>query len=261
DWRANQLAHHLKFLGAGPDTLVAVSMERSLEMVVALLGTLKAGAAYVPLDPSFPADRLRFMIDDSKVSLLLTRAAEKERLGEFPPNVRAICLDTDWRLISEERDDALPVPMTPENLAYVIYTSGSTGWPKGVQIPHRAVVNFLHSMRREPRLTSEDILLAVTSISFDIAGLEIFLPLTTGARVVLASAEEIFDAARMKELIRNSRATVMQATPSFWQFLVEADWFGDRRIKVLCGGEALSRELADKLLERAGEVWNLYGPT
>ena len=261
DWRANQLAHHLKFLGAGPETLVAVSMERSLEMVVALLGTLKAGAAYVPLDPSFPAERLRFMIEDSKVSLLLTRAAEKERLGGLPAEVRAICLDTDWRLISEERDDALPVEMTPENLAYVIYTSGSTGWPKGVQVPHRAVVNFLHSMMREPGMSRSDVLLAVTSISFDIAGLEIFLPLAAGARVVLAGAEEIFDAARMKELIRNSRATVMQATPSFWQFLVEADWFGDRRIKVLCGGEALSRELADKLLERAGEVWNLYGPT
>ncbi len=261
DWRANQLAHHLKFLGARPDTLVAISMERSLEMVIALLGVLKAGAAYLPLDPAFPAERLRFMLDDSKAPLLLTRATEKERLGELPATVRAICLDTDWRLICEERDDEMPVKTTPENLAYVIYTSGSTGWPKGVQIPHRAVVNFLHSMQREPGMTSADTLLAVTSISFDIAGLEIFLPLTTGARVVLASAEEIFDAARMKALIRHSGATVMQATPSFWQFLVEADWFGDRRIKVLCGGEALSRELADKLLERAGEVWNLYGPT
>jgi amino acid adenylation domain-containing protein len=261
NWRANQLAHHLKFLGAGPETLVAISTERSLEMVIALLGTLKAGAAYVPLDPSFPAERLRFMLEDSKASLLLTRTAEQERLGGLPANVRAVCLDTDWRLISEERDDELPVSMTPENLAYVIYTSGSTGWPKGVQIPHRAVVNFLHSMQREPGLTSADTLLAVTSISFDIAGLEIFLPLVIGARVVLTSTEEIFDAARINALIRNSRATVMQATPSFWQFLVEADWFGDRRIKVLCGGEALSRELADKLLERAGEVWNLYGPT
>jgi amino acid adenylation domain-containing protein len=261
NWRANQLAHHLKFLGAGPDSLVAISMERSLEMVIALIGTLKAGAAYLPLDPAFPADRLRFMLDDSKASLLLTRSEEKERLGELPANVRAICLDTDWRLISEEGDEELHVLMTPENLAYVIYTSGSTGWPKGVQIPHRAVVNFLHSMRREPGLTSADTLLAVTSISFDIAGLEIFLPLTTGARVVVASSEEIFDAAKMKALMRSSGATVMQATPSFWQFLVESDWFGDRRLKVLCGGEALSRELADKLLERAGEVWNLYGPT
>ena len=261
NWRANQLAHHLKFLGAGPETLVAISMERSLEMVIALLGTLKAGAAYVPLDPAFPAERLHFMLDDSKAPLLLTRAEDKERLGELPPNVRAICLDTDWRLISEERDDELPVQMTPENLAYVIYTSGSTGRPKGVQLPHHAVVNFLQSMRREPGLTGADTLLAVTSISFDIAGLEIFLPLTVGAKIVLANSEEIFDAAKMMALMRSSGATVMQATPSFWQFLVESDWSGDLQLKVFCGGEALSRELADKLLERAGEVWNLYGPT
>lgn len=260
NWRANQLAHHLKFLGAGPDRLVAVSMERSLELFIALLGTLKAGAAYVPLDPSFPAERLQFMLEDSKASLLLTRSEDRKKLGDLPAHVRAICLD-DWRLISEEEDNDPGVPVSPENLAYVIYTSGSTGWPKGVQIPHRAVVNFLTSMRREPGLSAAETLLSVTSISFDIAGLEIFLPLTVGARVVLASAEEIFDAARMKALIRNSGATVMQATPSYWQFLIEADWFGDRRIKVLCGGEALSRELADKLLERAGEVWNLYGPT
>lgn len=260
NWRANQLAHHLKFLGAGPDRLVAISMERSLDMFIALLGTLKAGAAYVPLDPSFPAERLQFMLDDSKASLLLTRSADRQKLGELPAHVRAICLD-DWRLISEERDDNPGVSVSPENLAYVIYTSGSTGWPKGVQIPHRAVVNFLTSMRREPGLTAADTLLSVTSISFDIAGLEIFLPLTVGARVVLASADEIFDAAKMKALIRSSGATVMQATPSYLQFLVEADWFGDRTIKVLCGGEALSRALADKLLERAREVWNLYGPT
>jgi amino acid adenylation domain-containing protein len=261
DWRSNQLSHHLKFLGVGPESLVAISMERSLEMVIALLGMLKAGAAYLPLDPSFPAERLRFMLGDSQASLLLTRSGEKERLGALPENVRSICLDTDWRLISEEGDDQLRVQMTPENLAYVIYTSGSTGQPKGVQIPHRAVVNFLHSMRREPGLSATDTLLSVTSLSFDIAGLENFLPLTVGARLVLASSDDVFDAARMKELIRGSRATVMQATPSFWQFLVESDWFGDRRMKVLCGGEALSRELADKLLERAGEVWNLYGPT
>jgi amino acid adenylation domain-containing protein len=261
NWRANQLAHHLKFLGIGPESLVAVSMERSLEMLVALLGTLKAGAAYVPLDPSFPAERLRFMLEDSKASLLLTRSSEKEKLGELINRIRSLCLDTDWRLISEEDDENLRVEMTPENLAYVIYTSGSTGWPKGVQIPHRAVANFLHSMRREPGLSAADTLVSVTSISFDIAALEIFLPLTVGARLVLAGSDDIFDAARMKTLIRSSRATVMQATPSFWQFLVESDWFGDRRMKVLCGGEALSRELADKLLERAGEVWNLYGPT
>ena len=261
NWRANQLAHHLKFLGVGPESLIAISMDRSLEMIVALLGILKAGGAYVPLDPSYPAERLHFMLEDSRASLLLTRSSERERLGELPNGVRAICLDTDWRLISEEQDDDLRIEMTSENLAYVIYTSGSTGRPKGVEIPHRAVVNFLSSMRREPGLSNTDRLLSVTSISFDIAALEIFLPLTVGACVILASSDEIFDAAKMKALLRDSGATVMQATPSFWQFLVEADWFGDRKLKILCGGEALSRELADKLLERGSEVWNLYGPT
>ena len=258
--RANQLANHLQHLGIGPENLVGVSMERSLEMVVALLGILKAGAAYLPLDPSYPAERLRFMLEDSKASLLLTRSTEKRQIAELG-KVRTICLDTDWSEISREADDTPRLEMNSENLAYVIYTSGSTGQPKGVQIPHRAVVNFLHSMRREPGLTSADTLLSVTSISFDIAALEIFLPLAVGARIVLATADEVFDASKMKALLRESGATVMQATPSFWQFLVEAGWAGNKGLKIFCGGEALSRSLAEKLSERGGEVWNLYGPT
>jgi amino acid adenylation domain-containing protein len=260
--RANQFANHLRRLGVGPESLVAISMERSLEMIIAIIGTLKAGGAYVPLDPSYPAERLRFMLEDSKASLLLTISKEKEHADKLKPNgVRTICLDTDWPLIAAELEDEPRFEMSPENLAYVIYTSGSTGQPKGVQIPHRAVVNFLHSMRREPGLTSADTLLSVTSISFDIAALEIFLPLIVGARVVLASMDEVFDAEKMKASIRESHATVMQATPSFWRFLVDSEWSGNKRIKILCGGESLSRELADALLKRGAEVWNLYGPT
>lgn len=258
---ANQLAHHLLRLGVGVESLVAISMERSLEMMIALLGVLKAGAAYVPLDPSYPTERLRFMLKDSKASLVLTRANEKRQMDDLQSGVRTVCVDTGWSQISQERDDEPRVDVNPENLAYVIYTSGSTGWPKGVQIPHRAAVNFLHSMRREPGLTETDALLSVTSISFDIAGLELFLPLTVGARVVLATANELFDAAKMKVLLHESNITVMQATPSFWQFLVESGWSGDQRLKILCGGEALPRALADKLLARGSEVWNLYGPT
>jgi amino acid adenylation domain-containing protein len=262
DQRANQLANHLRKLGVGPESLVGISMERSLEMMIALLGTLKAGAAYVPLDPSYPAARLQFMLDDSRASILLTRSSDSfPRIATDGRNVRPIYLDSDWPEISHESEDAPRVEMTPENLAYVIYTSGSTGNPKGVQIPHRAVVNFLHSMQREPGLASSDTLLSVTSVSFDIAALEFFLPLTVGARVVLATREEIFDAAKMKALLRESGATVMQATPSFWQFLVDAGWAGDKRLRILCGGEALSRELAEQLLNRGLEVWNLYGPT
>ncbi|HLX70088.1 MAG TPA: amino acid adenylation domain-containing protein, partial [Verrucomicrobiae bacterium] len=264
DHRTNQLAHHLRKLGAGPERLVAISMQRSLEMMIALLGVLKSGAAYVPLDPSYPAERLQFMLEDSEASLLLTCSSENfPRLGreDSPSPIRILQIDTEWPEIGRETEDAPSAGATPENLAYVIYTSGSTGQPKGVQIPHRAVVNFLHSMQGEPGLTGTDTLVSVTSISFDIAALEFFLPLTVGARVVLATAEEIFDAAKMKALLRESGATVMQATPSFWQFLVDAGWVGDKRLKIFCGGEALSRELANKLLTRGAEVWNLYGPT
>jgi amino acid adenylation domain-containing protein len=262
DRRANQLANYLRKLGIGPESLVGISMERSLEMMIALLGTLKAGAAYVPLDPSYPAERLQFMLDDSRASILLTRSRDSfPRIAADGRNVRPIYLDTGWPEISRETEDTPRVEMTPENLAYVIYTSGSTGQPKGVQIPHRAVVNFLCSMQREPGIASTETLISVTSISFDIAALEFFLPLTIGARVLLATREEIFDAAKMKALLRESGATVMQATPSFWQFLVDAGWTGEKRLKILCGGEALSRELAEQLLTRGLEVWNLYGPT
>jgi amino acid adenylation domain-containing protein len=259
--RANQLAHYLVRLGIGTDSLVAISMERTLEMMVALLGILKAGGAYVPLDPSYPIERLRFMLEDCKASLLLRQSNSKKQFDGLPSNVRAICLDADWPQISQQPHGEPPSQITSDNLVYVIYTSGSTGQPKGVQIPHRAVVNLLQAMKREPGLTSGDTLLSVTSISFDIAALELFLPLIVGARVVLATADEIYDAAKTKALLRDSGATVMQATPSFWLFLVDAGWPGDKRLKILCGGEALSRSLANKLLERGGEAWNLYGPT
>ncbi len=259
--RADQLARFLRGRDVGPDSLVAVSMDRSLELIVALLGILKAGGAYLPLDPSYPADRIRFMLEDSNTSLMLTRSQEKRQMADPPMGVQAVSLDTEWEEISREQDVESSPAATAENLAYVIYTSGSTGRPKGVQIPHRAVVNFLQTMWREPGLTAADILLSVTSISFDIAGLEIFLPLTTGARVVIATSSELFDAAKMKSLIRDCRATVMQATPSFWQFLIESGWTGDEQLKILCGGEALSRALANQLLECGSQVWNLYGPT
>jgi amino acid adenylation domain-containing protein len=257
--RANQLAHHLRRLGVGPERLVGVAMDRSLDMVVALLGILKAGGAYLPLDPSYPAERLRFMLKDSGASLLITGRSESS--SAVFQGVRSICLDVDWPRIGEERDDDPKAGTTPDNLAYVIYTSGSTGQPKGTQIVHRSLLNFLHSMRREPVLTRDDTLLSVTSISFDIAALEIFLPLSTGARLVIADADTVFDVARLARLIAECQATVMQATPTLWRVLVDSGWAGDGRLKILCGGEALSRELADQLLDRSAEVWNLYGPT
>ena len=259
DGGANQVAHHLRKLGVQPETLVGTCLDRSLGTMVGLLGVLKAGGAYVPLDPTYPKERLAFMLKDSRVPVLLS---QRRLLDALPRGkARRVCLDSEWKLISRESREKPPTPATAENLAYVIYTSGSTGNPKGVQIPHRAVVNFLNSMRREPGLSSDDALLALTTLSFDIAGLELFLPLTVGARVVLATREEASDAAQLAAKIASNSITVVQATPATWRLLLDSRWQGSKSLKILSGGEALSRELADRLLERCAELWNLYGPT
>jgi amino acid adenylation domain-containing protein len=257
--RANQLAHYLKKFGVGPETLVAICMEQSLEMIVGLVGILKAGGAYLPIDPEFPRERIQFMLHDSQASFLLTQA----RLDEFIPSFtgKRIIIDRDWPEIACENTANLDQRHNPDSLAYVIYTSGSTGIPKGVMIPHRGVVNLLASMAREFGLTQSDIFLAVTTLSFDIAGLEIYLPLVLGARVVIASRKVAADAVRLIDLLSHSGASVMQATPATWQMLMAAGLEGNQKLKVLCGGEALSEPLAKELIGRSSMLWNLYGPT
>ena len=259
DGRANQLAHVLVERGAGPGVLVGVCLERSLEMVVALLGVLKTGAAYVPLDPTYPKDRLAFMLEDSGTRVLIT---QDHLAGEVPAGGASL-LRLDAEAAEIARASARPVggAVTPDSLAYVIYTSGSTGRPKGVAVHHRGVVNLLGAMQREPGLTAADVLLAVTTLSFDIAGLELFLPLTVGARVVLCPRHVATDGAALGRALRATGATVMQATPATWQMLVDAGGEGLEGLRILCGGEALPRPLAEALLARAAEVWNLYGPT
>ena len=257
--RANQLAHHLRNLGVGPEALVGLCVERSLEMVVALLGILKSGGAYVPLDPTYPSERLAFMLADAQVSVLLTQQQLVEKLSAH--RAPLVCLEAEWTGLAGESQDNPVSSVAAANLAYVIYTSGSTGKPKGVQITHRALVNFLHSMRQRPGLTSQDTLLAVTTISFDIAGLELYLPLTVGARVVMVRREVAADGRELSEKLSSSGATVMQATPATWRLVLEAGWQGSRQVKILCGGEALPRELANQLLDRGASLWNLYGPT
>ena len=259
DRRANQLARYLVTLGVGPEVLVGICLERSPLMVQAVLATMKAGGAYVPLDPVFPKDRLAFMLKDSRLSVLLTQEQLMTMLPEH--EARVVCLDSAWEMIEKTSTEPLDNGSTAENLAYVIYTSGSTGKPKGVQILHRSVVNFLRSMSREPGLTQDDRLLSVTTLSFDIAGLELYLPLIIGARVVLASRAVSADALRLIELIEQCDATAMQATPASWRMLIEAGWEGKRSLKMLCGGEALSRELADQLIAKGSSLWNMYGPT
>jgi len=253
--RSAQFAHRLQALGVGPNVPVAVYVERSLEMVIALLGILKAGGAYLPIDLSFPQDRIAFMLEDAQPRVLVTVAKLQAKLPSHQAEV--VCVD----------DFVPPDPTVaaqgaePQHLAYIIYTSGSTGKPKGVEICHRSVVNFLTSMRTAPGLDAQDTLLSVTTPSFDIFGLEVWLPLTTGATVVMVSPETARDGRELKRAIRNCGATVMQATPSTWRLLLEAGWEGDSKFKILCGGEAWAPDLAEQLLARCGSLWNMYGPT
>jgi amino acid adenylation domain-containing protein len=257
--KANQLAHHLRKLGVGPETLVGLAVNRSLDMLIGALGILKAGGAYVPLDPAFPRERLRFMIDDARLAFFVTEEEIAAQLDQS--DTELVKLDSDSDLIERESVENPISNLTSNNLAYLTYTSGSTGQPKGVQIEHRALTNFLCSMRREPGLTAADNLLSVTTLSFDISGLELFLPLICGASVVIAAREVTIDGRLLKDLIATSGATVMQATPATWRMLIDAGWTGSERLRVLCGGEALARDLANDLLTRCGELWNLYGPT
>nr|QEO73861.1 condensation domain-containing protein [uncultured bacterium] len=257
--RSNQLAHYLRELGVGPEVVVGLCMDRSVEMVVGLLGILKAGGAYLPLDPTYPQQRISFMLDDAAPSILLTK---QSLLPSLPFSAaRILCLDADQHLFFNHSNENPHADVNPLNLAYLIYTSGSTGIPKGVQIQHRALVNFLDSMRREPGLTANDYLLAVTSLSFDIAALEIFLPLTCGAQVEVVSREMAAQGLLLKERLIGSQATVMQATPATWRLLVGAGLDGLDRLQRWCGGEALNRELANQLANEQAVVWNLYGPT
>jgi amino acid adenylation domain-containing protein len=258
DERAERLARILRARGIRRDIVVGIFVERSLDMMVGLLAILKAGGAYLPLDPAYPADRIAFMIEDSGMALVVTQS---QLLTALRGNgITAICIDTDWDVAPECTEDA-GSELSSDNLAYVIYTSGSTGRPKGVRISHRAVVNFLTSMTAEPGFNATDVLLAVTTLSFDIAALELFLPLAVGARTVIASREATLDGAQLGQLLALSSATVMQATPASWRMLIDAGWSGDPRLKILCGGEALTRDLADQLLARSASLWNMYGPT
>ncbi|MCP4656403.1 MAG: amino acid adenylation domain-containing protein, partial [bacterium] len=256
--RSSALARHLLSLGVGPEVLVGVMSERCPEMVTALLAILKAGAAYLPLDPSYPQERLAFVLADARVRLLLIREHLRARL----PANHAVLVDLDLARRPPAVSGGRSPAVSADNLAYLLYTSGTTGRPKGVAVPHRTVVNFLESMRREPGLDRGDRLLAVTTLSFDIAVLELFLPLIVGARVVLASREQAADGVELLALLARHGITVLQGTPATWRLLVECGWQdGERPLKVLCGGEALARELAGRLLERSPIVWNLYGPT
>ena len=221
-------------------------------MIAAVLGVLRTGAAYLPIDTQLPQARLDFIAGDAKPALLLTDVGTA--MGTVP------VLDVS-EIATSSPASAAAYASPPEAVAYVIYTSGSTGQPKGVRVPHRALVNFLHAMVERPGIAENDVVLALTTLSFDIAVLEFLLPLTRGARVVIAQSSEVSDGSSLIQLLEAENVTLMQATPATWQLLLEAGWKGSRRLRMICGGEALTRELASALMTRGAELWNAYGPS
>ncbi|WP_177176938.1 non-ribosomal peptide synthetase [Faunimonas pinastri] len=267
DRLSDRLAARLLEAGAGPGKLVGVCMERSIDMVAALLAVMKSGGAYLPLDPGFPVARLQMICADAEPVVLLAEPKTRHVLaGSDIPVLVCDALDageeTAWpALVKPALEDNGLEGIELEDMAYVLYTSGSTGRPKGVEISHRALVNLLASMAAEPGFSAVDSMLAVTTISFDIAGLELFLPLISGGRIVLASREAAADPRELAALIRTSDCSVMQATPATWRGLVESGWKGRADLRILCGGEALPGDLAEQLLTRCASLWNVYGPT
>jgi amino acid adenylation domain-containing protein len=260
--RANQLAHHLRSLGVDPDTLVGICLERSLEMVVGLLGILKAGGAYVPLDPAYPQERLTFMLEDSQVPVLLTQQQLVEKLPEH--QARVICLDADWETITSHCEENPISGVTPENLTYVIYTSGSTGKPKGTMLSHRALCNHMLWMSVTWPLNQTDRVLQKTAISFDASVWEFYAPLIAGAQLIMARPEGHKDSVYLVEAIAEHKVTVLQLVPSMLQVLLSLPQLDqcDCLQRVYCGGEALSIELQQRFGTRLGaELYNLYGPT
>lgn len=257
--RANQLSRYLIEKGLQPGQYVGVFCERSADMVVSLLAILKAGAAYLPLDPEYPQARIRYVVEDAKPPFIVTQSALLERLQDVP--AEQIALDTIACTLQALSSENISIALDATRPAYAIYTSGSTGNPKGVVIPQQAFINFLHGMQHSIGLHQQDRLLAVTSLSFDIAGLELFMPLLAGARVVLATKDEARDVEQLLRLLKQEKISFMQATPATWHMLVNEPWQPPTGFKVLCGGEPMPMALANKLLQRGVALYNVYGPT
>src|SRR5579863_4448468 len=257
--RANQLAYLLRERGVGSEDLVGVCLDRSFELVISCLAILKSGGTYLPLDPKFPEERLRFMLADSEVSLVLAQSSTWRSLPKT--SARVLLLDHESESLRKAPTTNLAFRNSPEHLAYLIYTSGSTGRPKGVMIPRRALVNCLLSMSRKPGIAHSSRHLAITTSSFDISILELLLPLVCGAEVVMATTEQASDGRELQRLLWQHEITVMQATPATWRMMLESGWEGKRDLRVFCGGEALTTDLAHKLQQRCRELWNMYGPT
>jgi amino acid adenylation domain-containing protein len=257
---SNQFAHFFRKKGISSGSLVGICLERDVNLVAAVLGVLKAGACYVPLDPFFPESRLSYMINDSGLRYIVSVQKLTDRFTKGK-DVDVILIDNEIETIKLNDSSNPAEPINGDALAYTIYTSGSTGKPKGVQIHHKALLNFLLSMKKLPGLTQKDRLLAITTLSFDISCLELYLPLIAGATVVLASSDTSRDGNKLIRYINDKKVSMMQATPATYQMLLDLGWKNNTVMKLLCGGEAMTIDLANKLQSLCGEVWNMYGPT
>ena len=257
---ANILARCLAKRGLRIGDVVGLAVSRSIDLLVVMLAVLKIGAAYVPIDPSFPAERINQMVEDASPKIILLSDGPTKGLARW----KDLCLS-----VGEARDSSitdttnLGIEIQTQDLAYVIYTSGSTGRPKGVEISHGAAANFLSSLRKyEPGCNEHDRLLAITTISFDMSALELLLPLLSGSTMIVANASAVRDPRELISLMKRQQVTILQATPATWTMLLESGWKGKPRLsKIICGGEPLSRQLADRLLASADSVWNVYGPS
>lgn len=251
--RATSLARLLLSQGLKRGDIVGISVTRSLDMPAAMMGVLMAGGGYLPIDSRYPRERVEMLLSDSGASFMVTDHA-----------LDAVTLARILRIDVAHQQPVsadLPLQTSPNDLAYIIYTSGSTGKPKGVAVEHGSLVNLLRSMQQEPGLGADDVLVAITTLAFDISALELLLPLLIGAKLVIATEEQVQQPTQLLALIKESKATVLQATPGAWRTLIDAGWSRKHPLRVLCGGEAMSRDLADKLLDRTSDVWNVYGPT
>ncbi|WP_434661725.1 amino acid adenylation domain-containing protein [Paraburkholderia sp. A3BS-1L] len=257
DALANQIARRLVAASIAPHSRVAIAMDRTALTVAAMIGVWRAGCAYVPLDMTMPPARVRQILDGAEPAAILSD--QISRLVLEAGAHRVLNLEA---LLEQSDDEAVPLPVVSDaHSAYVIFTSGSTGQPKGVEIGHRALSNFLLSMAQAPGFTARDSIVAVTTFSFDISGLELFLPLIVGGQTFIAGHAEVRTGYELVTRLKEEAATVLQATPTLWRMLLEAGFKAPKGFKILCGGEPLPRDLADALLATGAQVWNLYGPT
>lgn len=256
--KTNQLAHYFKNQGVESGDFIGVALSRNIDLITTILAILQCGAAYLPLDPEYPKSRLEFMLNDSSCKFLITN---NKFSSSFPNAINQLLIEDALINSQEFPNTPLSIFVSQDNLAYLLYTSGSTGKPKGVKVTHKNLVNFLNSMALQPGINKNDRLLSITTISFDIAGLELFLPLLKGATLILCDEDTTKDGRLLLDLLRKKDISILQATPTTWKMLLDLDWIKPLPLKALCGGEALTLNLAQRLLSKCDSLWNMYGPT